>query len=96
MFYLHVWLAVKQPDQLDSIRRNLVELTKQSRAEAGCVRFEAYQSEADSLRFLLCEQWENKTAWEQHRLAPAFTTIYQPLVLPYVDREPHPSLPLVE
>lgn len=96
MLYLHVWLTVKNADRLDSIRENLAKLTAGSRLEPGCIRFEAYQSEADPMKFLLCEQWETKEAWEQHRQATAFTTIYQPLVLPHVDREPHPSTPLVK
>lgn len=96
MFCLHVWLTVKDQEKLDSIRDSLKELTRLSRTEPGCARFEAYQSATDSLKFLLCEQWETREAWEQHRLATAFTTIYQPHVLPFVDREPHPSVPLVD
>ncbi len=95
MFYLHVWLTVKETERIEGIREHLRDLTKSSREEPGCVRFESYQSEADPKRFLLCEQWETREAWERHRQATAFTTIYQPLVLPHVEREPHPSTPLV-
>lgn len=95
MLYLHVWLTARSADQIDSIRGNLAKLTEGSRREPGCLRFESYQSESDPSKFLLCEQWESQEALDQHRLAESYLTIYKPLVLPHVDREPHPSKPLV-
>ena len=62
-----------------------------SREEPGCVRFEAYQSNNDPSRFLLHEHWESQAALDEHRKGLAYTQIYQPQVLPRVDREPHPS-----
>lgn len=89
MHLLNVWLTVKDPADVPEIRRNLAEQQRLSRLEPGCVRFEVYQSETDPRRFLLHEHWESKQAWEVHRTAQAYLTIYQPHVLPKVDREPH-------
>ena len=91
MLYLNIWLTVKDPAQVGQIRELLTEQARLSRKEAGCVRFEVYQSNNDPTRFLLHERWESQTALDQHRTAEAYTTIYQPQVLPLVNREPHPS-----
>jgi quinol monooxygenase YgiN len=91
MFYLNVWLTVKDPAQTDSVSRLLASQVPLTRAEPGCVRFEVYHSTADPRRFLLVECWREKADWETHRTARAFTEIYAPRVLPLVDREPHIS-----
>jgi quinol monooxygenase YgiN len=91
MIYLNVWLAVKDAATVEKVRGLLAEAGRLSRAEPGCARWEAYHSNHDPSRFLLHEWWESPAALDAHRLAPAYTTIYQPQVLPLVDREPHPS-----
>lgn len=91
MYHLNVWLSVKDPSNIRDIRERLAEACKLSRHEPGCERFEVYQSQADQSKFLLVEWWHTKEAWEVHRQERAVTEIYVPLVLPYVDREPHPS-----
>ncbi|MGH7136523.1 MAG: putative quinol monooxygenase [Pirellulales bacterium] len=91
MYHLNVWLTVKDTAQVGAIRERLARACKMSREEPGCERFEVYQSQSDERRFLLVEWWESKAAWETHRQNRAVTEIYVPQVLPYVDREPHPS-----
>lgn len=91
MYCLNVWLTVKDPANIETVRQLLAEQGKLSRAEPGCLRFEAYHSEADARRFLLVERWGQKSDWETHRTAKAVTEIYIPKVLPLVDREPHVS-----
>jgi quinol monooxygenase YgiN len=91
MLCLHVWLKVKEPADIDQIRGLLAEQGRLSRSEPGCLRFEVYQSQSDPARFLLAERLESQAALDAHRKALAYTTIYQPQVLPRVDREPHPS-----
>lgn len=91
MIHLNVWLQVNDPANVDQVRGLLAEAGRLSRAEPGCVRWEAYQSQGDAARFLLHEWWESPAALDAHRLARAYTTIYQPQVLPLVTREPHPS-----
>jgi quinol monooxygenase YgiN len=91
MLYLNIWLTVKEPANVDSVRELLGQASRLSRQESGCVRFEVYQSNNDPTRFLLHEIWESQAALDQHRTAEAYNTIYQPQVLPLVNREPHPS-----
>jgi len=91
MFAINVWLTVKDPSQVVEVRELLRELGRLSRAEPGCARYEVCQSQADERKFLLVERWESKEAWEVHRTAAGFLTIYQPKVLPLVEREPHIS-----
>ena len=91
MFYINVWLTVKEEANIPKVRDLLTQAARSSRAEPGCSRFEVYHSEADASRFLLCEHWNTRADWETHRTGEAFTTIYQPQVIPLVNREPHIS-----
>ncbi len=91
MICLHVLLKVKNAADVPAVRDLLREQGRLSRAEPGCLRFEVYQSQNDETRFILGERWESQAALDEHRKATAYTTIYQPRVLPLVDREPHPS-----
>jgi len=91
MFYLNVWLTVKEAADVELIRKLLAEQQRLSRAEPGCARFEVYQSNTDTRRFLLHEHWESQAALDGHRKGKAYTEIYQPQILPRVEREPHPA-----
>ena len=91
MYCLNVWLTVKDVANIERVRKLLAQQVRLSRAEPGCLRFEAYHSEADSRRFLLVERWGQKSDWEAHRTAKAVQEIYIPQVLPLVDRDPHVS-----
>jgi quinol monooxygenase YgiN len=91
MLYLNIWLTVKEPAHIAEVAGLLAEQARLSRQEPGCLRFEVYQSNNDPARFLLCERWESQDALDVHRTAHAYTTVYQPKVLPLVNREPHPS-----
>lgn len=91
MFHINVWLTVNDPSNTATVRDLLAQACQLSRAESGCVRFEVFHSQSDPQKFLLCERWESEQAWKDHRNEKAFTEIYQPQVLPLVDREPHIS-----
>lgn len=91
MYYLNVWLKLKDPGKAEHVATMLAKAGEKSRAEEGCERWEAYQSEADPTCFLLVEQWATKEHWERHREGEAVQQIYLPEVIPHVDREPHPS-----
>jgi quinol monooxygenase YgiN len=91
MLYLNIWLTVKDPTHVEEVRGLLVQQATMSREEPGCARFEVYQSNNDPTRFLLHERWESQESLDRHRTATAYTTVYQPKVLPLVSREPHPS-----
>ncbi len=91
MLYTNIYLTVTNPADVDEIRELLREQGRLSRAEPGCERFEVYQSNNDPQMFLLVERWADQAALDVHRTATAYTTIYQPKVLPKVTRSPHPS-----
>jgi quinol monooxygenase YgiN len=91
MLYLNIWLTAKDSADTIQIRELLAEQARLSRQEPGCLRFEVYHSNNDPTKFLLCERWQSQEALDAHRTAHAYTTVYQPKVLPLVNREPHPS-----
>lgn len=91
MQYLTVVLTVRDAADVPVVRDLLASAMRLSRKEAGCLRFDIYQSEADQRRFTLVEHWESPAALEAHRQAEAYTTIYKPRVMPLVEREGHPS-----
>jgi quinol monooxygenase YgiN len=91
MLYLNVWLTVKDPANTQKVLELLAEQAHLSRKEPGCVRFEVYHSNNDPTKFLLHERWDSQEHLDVHRTAHAYTTVYQPQVLPLVNREPHPS-----
>jgi quinol monooxygenase YgiN len=91
MIYANIWLTVKEATNVEKVRELLSEQARLSRQEPGCARFEVYQSHNDATKFLLIERWETQESLDVHRTAHAYTTIYQPQILPLVIREPHPS-----
>jgi len=91
VIYANIWLTVKDAADVDEIRELLRQQRRLSLQEPGCERFEVYQSNNDPKVFLLVERWKDQPSLDAHRLATAYTTIYQPKVLPKVDRVPHPS-----
>lgn len=90
MIHLNVILTVKNEADIPEVKSLLGEQGRLSRAEPGCVRFEAYHSKTDPKIFILNEVWESQPHLDEHRKAHAYTTVYQPKVLPKVDRVPHP------
>ena len=88
MIYANIILTVKQEfaADIDDIGRLLAQAGRLSRQEPGCERFEVYHSQSDPRVFLLCERWESQQALDAHRLAEAYTEIYQPKVRPPVER----------
>ena len=91
MIFANILLTVKNEKDVDNVWGLLAEQGRLSRAEPGCARFEVYHSQSDPRVFLLCERWESQQALDDHRKAYAYQNIYQPKVLPLVDRVPHIS-----
>lgn len=90
MIYANIWLRVNNSADVPVIRELLSQQRRLSLEEPGCERFEVYHSTTDPQTFLLVERWASQAHLDAHRLATAYTTIYQPKVLPKVDRTPHP------
>jgi len=90
VIHLNVLLTVRNARDIDRVRQLLQQQATASRDEPGCLRFEVYHSQSDPLLFLLVERWASQAHVEQHRQGRAFVELYQPLVLPLVERAPHP------
>jgi quinol monooxygenase YgiN len=90
MIYLNVLLKVKDAANVATVRDLLILQGQLSRQEPGCLRFEVYQSNNDATRFVLNEHWDSQASLDVHRTAEAYLTVYQPKVIPLVDREGHP------
>lgn len=89
MFAINVVLNVKDPAQIPQVGELLRRAGQLSRQEPGCLVYEACHSNTDPNVYMLIERWSDKAAWELHRTAEAYLTIYQPQVLPLVDRVGH-------
>ncbi len=89
MIDLTVVLTAKDLASVSELRSLLALQVQLSRAEPGCIRFEAFESNSVPGTFILIERWESQAALDEHRTAKGFTTIYAPKVLPLVDRVPH-------
>ncbi|MCA9081582.1 MAG: antibiotic biosynthesis monooxygenase [Planctomycetaceae bacterium] len=89
MFAINVVLTVKDPAHVDQVAQLLRRAGQLSRNEPGCNVFEVCHADNEPTVFNLIERWDSKEAWEVHKTAEAFTTIYQPQVLPLVDRTPY-------
>ena len=91
MIHVNVILTVIDAGDIQTVRDLLAEQRRRSLLEEGCARFEVYHSQADRSVFLLMEHWETQAHLDAHREADAFKTLYEPKVLPLVNRVPHPS-----
>jgi quinol monooxygenase YgiN len=91
VFCLNVVLTVKNEADVPTVARLLAECGRLSRTEKGCLRYEACHSQSDPRLFMLCERWASEQAWKDHRNERAYLEIYNPQVIPLVERVPHIS-----
>lgn len=89
MFAINVVLTVKNDADVEKVGELLRRAGQLSRQEPGCLVYEACHSNTVPNVYLLIERWASKEAWEVHRTAEAYLTIYQPQVIPLVDRVGH-------
>ena len=89
MFVINVVLTVKEEAKIDDVRELLRQHSRLTRTEPGCLLFNVCHAENDPKVFILNEHWESKEAWEVHKTAEGVTTIYQPQVIPLVERSPY-------
>lgn len=88
MFAINVVLKVKDSANIPQVRRLLMRCGELSRTEPGCLVYEACHATNEPDTFMLIERWQSKEAWELHKTAEAYITIYHPQVIPLVDRTP--------
>ncbi len=96
MFCLNVILTLKDASDAKEIEGLLTEACRLSRTEPRCLRFDVYYAEAEPATFVLVEHWESEQAWKAHREEKAYCEIYQPLVMPRVERVAHRVKLLIE
>lgn len=97
MFRIFVLLRAKDSSNAPFIEDCLKQVSAVTLAEEPCCRrLDVYHSDSDPAVFMLNEEWEAKTDWEDHRSRRAFQEIYQTKVLPLVEREPHISTLITE
>ena len=89
MVDLTVILTANDLANLPELRTLLATQVQMSRAEPGCIRFEAFESQTVPGTFILVERWESQAALDEHRKATACMTVYFPKVIPLVSRVPH-------
>lgn len=96
MFCLNVILTLKDASDAKEIEGLLTEACRLSRMESGCARFDVYYAEAEPATFVLVEHWKSEQAWKNHREEKAYCEIYQPQVMPRVERVAHRVKLLIE
>lgn len=92
MIYNNVVLTANPEEDVNEIAQHLEMLATLSLAEPGCHGFKVFHSTAEPRVFLLIEAWESDAHLAAHRQAAAFTEVYEPHVLPRVERVVHPSV----
>ena len=63
---------IAKANSIDNLKQLLTELIEPSRAEPGCVKYELYQCEEQSERFIIIESWESAEALNAHKSTPHF------------------------
>ena len=53
-------------DTVDELRERLLELTRLTRAEVGCLRYDLHSDAADPLRLAFVEEWASVEAHAAH------------------------------
>jgi quinol monooxygenase YgiN len=91
MIPMIIVLTAKNEADVPELEKLLKQQSAESLKEPGCERFEVYHSTNDAKVFILCEHWADQPSIDAHRQANAYKTIYQPKVLPLVERVPHVS-----
>jgi quinol monooxygenase YgiN len=61
-----------QPGQADDVAAALLELVGPSRAEAGCMMYDACRSKSDPNEVLVLEEWASQEALDEHMTTPHF------------------------
>ena len=91
MIHLNIILEVQSEENTEKVQDLLTQLGRSCHTEPGCIRYELYHSQNDAKVFFIHEWWESQEALDVHRTAAGYLEIYQPQVLPLVNRIPHPS-----
>lgn len=69
--HLTVMMRVRR-ERVSSFREGLRALIGPSRAEPGCVQYDANQDDADPTLFIMWETWRDRAALDEHGRMPHF------------------------
>jgi quinol monooxygenase YgiN len=58
--------VIARTDQIDALKKVLLQLAAASRREDGCLDYEVLQGTADPCDFTLVESWTTETALDTH------------------------------
>ncbi|QIZ77632.1 putative quinol monooxygenase [Ferrimonas lipolytica] len=61
---------VAKPQQLEFVKAQLLIVVAATRAEEGCLQYDLHQDHNDPSVFLLFENWQSRSHWESHKVAP--------------------------
>ena len=73
---------IARPGTADEIARILDGHGQSSRAEPGCVRFDAFRAVDDPDRFWLFEEYVDEAAFQEHRSTPHFRENIESRIVP--------------
>lgn len=59
-----------RPDTVDELRERLLEMTRLTRAEDGCLRYDLHVDAGDPLRLVFVEEWATADAHAAHDRTP--------------------------
>lgn len=57
---------IARPDKVDLVRAELEKLIDNTRAEAGCLRYDLHQDDENPAHFRFFENWEPRDLWQAH------------------------------
>jgi quinol monooxygenase YgiN len=82
-----VTMFTVRPEHVSHVGEMLRALVEQTRAEPGCVRYEALQSQADPVDFVVLGQWVSEDAYDRH-MAAAHTLAFTHGILGWLQSGP--------
>ncbi len=59
-----------KPDQIETVKAELLKLIPITRAEEGCVQYDLHQDNENPDHFVFYEIWESRELWQTHMEAP--------------------------
>jgi quinol monooxygenase YgiN len=69
----------------DTVAALLAEYSRLVLAEPGCAAFSAHQAYEDPREFVLCEQYHDRTAFDQHCASPHYLSIARDRIRPLLE-----------
>jgi len=80
-------LFKSKPEKCEALKNFLTKLIAPTRQEAGCLRYELHQNNADPSDFVFIEEWESDATLDAHLQSPHVQAAL-PLVGEYLTASP--------